>query len=234
MTRNALGRGLSALIPGAEVSTAPAGEAVRQIGVELIDPNPKQPRKFFDDESLNELARSIEEYGIIQPLVLRATGERIQIVAGERRWRAAQRAGLHEVPAIVRRIGDESAVLIALVENLQREDLNPMEEALALDRLMTEFDLTQEEAAAKTGKDRATIANAVRLLRLDPLVQELIAAERLNPGHGRALLAIENVIDRNVVAQQAITRGLTVRQLEEYIKRQTAKEKGPSRRIRVQ
>src|ERR1700683_570565 len=170
MARNALGRGLSALIPGADGGPQPLGsETVRQIGIDLLDPNPKQPRKYFADEALDELARSIEEYGIIQPLVVRAHGERFQIVAGERRWRAAQRAGLHDVPAIVRRIGDESAVLIALVENLQREDLNPLEEALALDRLMTEFDLTQEEAAEKTGKERVTIANAVRLLRFAPL-----------------------------------------------------------------
>jgi len=229
MTRNALGRGLSALIPGAEVSGPVGGETVRQIGIELLDPNPGQPRKLFADEALDELARSIEEYGIIQPLVVRANGDRFQIVAGERRWRAAQRAGLHEVPAIVRKIGDESAVLIALVENLQREDLNPMDEALALDRLMTEFDLTQEEAAAKTGKERATIANSVRLLRLDPLTQELVAAEKISPAHGRTLLAIENPIDRYVVAQQVITRGLTVRQLEEFIKRQNVKTKAKAK-----
>lgn len=229
MTRNALGRGLSALIPGAETSVPVGSEAVRQIGIELLDPNPDQPRRLFGDEALDELARSIEEFGIIQPLVVRPNGERFQIVAGERRWRAAQRAGLHEVPAIVRKIGDESAVLIALVENLQREDLNPMEEAMALDRLMAEFDLTQEEAATKTGKDRATIANSVRLLRLDMLTQQLIGAGKLSAGHGRALLVIENPIDRYVLAQQAITRGMTVRQLEEFIKRQNSKAKAKAK-----
>src|ERR1700737_1731293 len=201
MSRNALGKGLSALIrepepqaPAPEVITArvPSGatEIVEQIDIDLIDPSPYQPRIRFREEALEELASSIRASGIIQPLLLRGAGRRYQLVAGERRWRAAQRAGLRRVPAVVRDVPEELALELTLVENLQREDLNPVEQAGAFDRLIREFHLTQEEVAERTGKDRATIANALRLLKLERPIQEMMEDGRLTAGHGRALLAI--------------------------------------------
>src|SRR6267154_2248907 len=189
MTRNALGRGLGALIREPEPQVAPppapvaAGAAAaparetmsagpQQVDIDLIDPSPYQPRTKFREEALDELARSIKASGIIQPLVLRPIGARFQLIAGERRWRAAQRAGLTKVPAIVLHVSDELALEMTLVENIQREDLNAIETARAFDRLMEEFHLTQEEVATRTGKDRATVANSVRLLSLEgPLLE---------------------------------------------------------------
>src|ERR1700733_8524089 len=192
MTRNALGRGLSALIRepepqqhqpqppvpaaqpvGAAAALAPS-EIFAQVDIDLIDPSPFQPRTRFREEALEELSRSIRASGIVQPVVIRRIGNRYQLIAGERRWRAAQRAGLARVPAIVRDVRDEIALEMTLVENLQREDLNPVEQARALQRLADEFHLTQEEAAERTGKDRATIANSVRLLRLEDAILDLI------------------------------------------------------------
>src|ERR1700733_8617699 len=178
MARNALGRGLGALIREPEkdleqqeavpelTAVAPARTAAgpQLVDIDLIEPSPYQPRTHFREEALDELAQSIQATGIIQPLVLRPVGSRFQLLAGERRWRAAQRAGLTRVPAVIREVSDESALEITLVENIQREDLNAIEEARAFDRLMNEFHLTQEEVAKRTGKDRTTIANAVRLL----------------------------------------------------------------------
>src|SRR6516162_3575353 len=212
MARNALGRGLGALIrelegkrsepappaiqpqaaaPGA---AAPAGQATQggaqEIDIDLIEPSPYQPRTKFHEQALDELARSIKASGIIQPLVLRPIGSRFQLIAGERRWRAAQRAGLGKVTAIVKQVPDELALEMTLVENIQREDLNPIEAARAFERLMDEFHLTQEAVAERTGKDRATVANAVRLLKLDKPIQEWIEEGKLSAGHGRALLAV--------------------------------------------
>jgi ParB family chromosome partitioning protein len=234
MTRNALGRGLGALIrepephqtvapPTSSGSTAaaaaaPAKEAAlsstRMLDIDLIDPSPYQPRTRFREEALEELARSIRTSGIIQPLVVRPLGNRFQLIAGERRWRAAQRAGLDRVPTIVREVSDALALEMTLVENIQREDLNPIEQARAFDRLMEEFHLTQEVVAERTGKDRTTVANAVRLLKLEPTILDLIEESRLSAGHGRALLGIADASLRMRIAHRAARGGLTVRQIE--------------------
>src|SRR6201997_47131 len=191
MPRNALGRGLGALIRESEsqVAPQPAPAAIgavapptreilsagpQQIDIDLIDPSPYQPRTRFREEALDELARSIKTSGIIQPLVVRPIGSRFQLIAGERRWRAAQRAGLSKVSAIVKQVPDELALEMTLVENIQREDLNSMEAARAFERLIDEFHLTQDSVAERTGKDRATVANAVRLLKLEPTIQDWI------------------------------------------------------------
>jgi ParB family transcriptional regulator, chromosome partitioning protein len=246
MTRNALGRGLGALIrePEPQVPVAPApsdssypttlnGAAVApardasnvggplQIDVDLIDPSPFQPRTRFREEALDELARSIKASGIIQPLVVRAIGNRFQLIAGERRWRAAQRAGLTKVSAIVRDVPDELALEMTLVENIQREDLNAIEAARAFERLMDEFQLTQEAVAERTGKDRATVANAIRLLKLEPTIQDWIEEGKLTAGHGRGLLAVQDSKLRMRYAQRAARGGLTVRQIERLASRRS-------------
>ena len=228
MARNALGRGLGALIrePDPRVAdvtklpvtphleTTPGVTGSQQVDIDLIEPSPYQPRTHFREEALAELAQSIQVSGIIQPLVLRRLGSRFQLLAGERRWRAAQRAGLSRVPAVIREVSDEAALEITLVENIQREDLNPIEEARAFERLMNEFHLTQEEVAAKTGKDRATIGNATRLLRLEKQILDLIEDGSLSAGHGRALLGITDPQLRLALAQRSSRGRMTVRQLE--------------------
>lgn len=226
MTRNALGRGLTALIREPEptiqprvAEPGPVSAGPQQIDVDLIDPSPYQPRLRFREEALDELARSIAKSGIIQPLVVRSAGTRFQLIAGERRWRAAQRAGLGRVPAVVREVSEEEALELTLVENIQREDLNPMEQARAFQRLVEEFRLTQEDVAERTGKDRATVANAIRLLRLEPTIQELIEEGRITAGHARALLAFPDAKLRLQLARRAARGGLTVRQLERLASR---------------
>ena len=244
MPRNALGRGLGALIrepePAASVqpnqpiatsvaasggaAAAPALNPVQptgpmQLDIDLIEPSPYQPRTRFREAALDELARSIQASGIIQPLVVRPIGNRFQLIAGERRWRAAQRAGLERVSAIVRQVPDELALEMTLVENIQREDLNAMEAARAFERLMDEFQLTQEAVAERTGKDRATVANAIRLLKLEPTIQEWIEEGKLTAGHGRALLAVLDPPLRMRYAQKAARGGLTVRQIERLASR---------------
>jgi ParB family chromosome partitioning protein len=186
----------------------------QEIDTDLIQPSPFQPRTRFREEALEELARSIKASGIIQPLVVRPVGGRYQLIAGERRWRAAQRAGLTRVSAIVRQVSDELALEMTLVENIQREDLNAIETARAFERLMEEFQLTQESVAERTGKDRATVANAVRLLKLEPTIQEWIEEGKLSAGHGRALLAVADTQLRMRYAYRASRGGLTVRQIE--------------------
>ena len=195
------------------------GANPREIDIDLIDPNPHQPRSRFREEGLEELAQSIRATGIIQPVVVRPQGERFQLIAGERRWRAAQRAGLHRLPAIVREVPDHLALEMTLVENLQREDLNPVEQAHAFETLVTMFNLTQEEAAARTGKDRATIANSIRLLKLDGQILAMIEEGRLTAGHGRALLAIESHAARLAAAKRAAEGRMTVRSLEKLAAR---------------
>jgi ParB family transcriptional regulator, chromosome partitioning protein len=240
MPRNALGRGLGALIREPE-STAPAidqqtpapvstvgGAAAaparqpagpQEIDIDLVEPSPYQPRTRFREEALDELARSIRASGIIQPIVVRPIGNRFQLIAGERRWRAAQRAGLTKASAIVRQVSDELALEMTLVENIQREDLNPIEAARAFERLMEEFQLTQETVAERTGKDRATVANAVRLLKLEPTIQDWIEEGKLTAGHGRALLAVLDAQLRMRYAHRAARGGLTVRQIERLASR---------------
>jgi len=227
MTRNALGRGLNALIrppeppPTTETAPPPApSEApTSEVAIDQIDPNPYQPRTQFREEALRELADSILAEGIIQPLVLRKNGPRFQIIAGERRWRAAQLAGLQRVPAVIREIPETQALEITLVENIQREDLSAIEQAKAFERLTDEFGFTQEEVARRTGKDRATIANTLRLLKLEPPIRELIDHGRLSAGHGRALLAIEDKRLRLALAERAARGRLNVRQIERFAAR---------------
>ena len=255
MPRNALGRGLGALIREPEAPTtvtptsstgvpasggaaaavapalmqAPATAVVhsgpQEVDIDLIEPSPYQPRTTFREEALDELARSIKASGIIQPLVLRPIGNRFQLIAGERRWRAAQRAGLTRVSSIVRIVPDELALEMTLVENIQREDLNAMEQARAFERLMDEFELTQEAVAERTGKDRATVANAVRLLKLESTIQEWIEEGKLTAGHGRALLAVPESQLRMRYAQRAARGGLTVRQIERLASRRSRNAK---------
>ena len=239
MPRNALGRGLGALIrepdpaPAVEnLNSAPVATAAgaaaaparevhgpQEIDIDQIDPSPYQPRTRFREEALEELSRSIQASGIIQPVVVRAIGNRFQLIAGERRWRAAQRAGLNRVSSIVRQVSDELALEMTLVENIQREDLNPVEAARAFERLMDEFQLTQESVAERTGKDRTTVANAIRLLRLEPTIQDWIEEGKLSAGHGRALLAVIDPQLRMRYAQRASRGGLTVRQIERLASR---------------
>jgi ParB family chromosome partitioning protein len=190
-----------------------------QLDIDLIEPSPYQPRTRFRDEALDELARSIRSSGIIQPIVVRAIGQRYQLIAGERRWRAAQRAGLTKVSAIVRQVPDELALEMTLVENIQREDLNAIEQARAFERLMDEFQSTQEAVAERTGKDRTTVANAIRLLKLEPTIQDWIEEGKLSAGHGRALLAVPDPGLRMRYAQRAARGGLTVRQIERLASR---------------
>ena len=255
MTRNALGRGLGALIREPEpqvpapptpavqphatstssaAAAAPTRETVHagplQIDIDLIEPSPYQPRTRFREEALDELARSIQSSGIIQPLVLRPIGSRFQLIAGERRWRAAQRAGLTKVSAIVRQVPDELALEMTLVENIQREDLNAIEAARAFERLMDEFQLTQESVAERTGKDRATVANSIRLLKLEPTIQDWIEEGKLTAGHGRALLAVADSPLRMRYAQRASRGGLTVRQIERLASRR-ARSASPAAEI---
>jgi ParB family chromosome partitioning protein len=239
MARNALGRGLGALIHEPEVvpqvvpATANTGAASAvalapvfsggplQIDIDLIDPSPYQPRTRFAEAGLEELAQSIRASGIIQPLVVRKIGARYQLIAGERRWRASQRAQLLRVPVVLREVSDEQALELTLVENIQREDLNPIEQARAFDRLMEEFHLTQDEVASRTGKDRATVANSVRLLSLEEPLLDWIEEGKITAGHGRALLAIEDRKLRSDLALKASRGKLTVRQLERMATRRT-------------
>jgi ParB family chromosome partitioning protein len=193
----------------------------QEIDIDLIEPSPYQPRTKFHEQALDELARSIKASGIIQPLVLRPIGSRFQLIAGERRWRAAQRAGLNKVSAIVKQVPDELALEMTLVENIQREDLNAMEAARAFERLMDEFHLTQEAVAERTGKDRATVANAIRLLKLEKQIQEWIEEGKLTAGHGRALLAVPEQQLRMRYAHRASRGALTVRQIEKLAARRS-------------
>lgn len=216
--RKALGRGLSALLgtPDLEV------DHLREIDIDRILPNSHQPRKNFDEEALNELAGSIREHGIIQPIVVRSLDDGFfQLIAGERRWRAAQRAGLLRVPAVLRDAGEDSALEIALIENLQREDLNPMEEAQAYERLIADFGMTQEEVANRVGKNRATVANMLRLLRLPIEVQQWLRENRLSTGHAKALLSLSDLDAILDSAKKIIQGNYSVRQAEMLVSRHT-------------
>ena len=211
---------MGAAATGAAVAPALAPtDGMFQVDIDLIDPSPYQPRTRFREEALEELARSIRSSGIVQPLVARRIGNRFQLIAGERRWRAAQRAGLTRVPVVTRHVPEEMALEMTLVENLQREDLNPIEQAHAFQRLTDEFHLTQEQVAERTGKDRATVANAVRLLRLEAPIQELLEEGRLSAGHGRALLGIADPQTRLALCQRISRGGMTVRQVERFANR---------------
>src|SRR5712691_11429370 len=210
--KKVLGRGLGALIPQRES----AASGLAQIPLEEISPNPYQPRRVFNEASIEELARSVREHGIVQPLVVTRSGDhRYRLIAGERRFRAAQRIGLRSVPAVVKELSTESDVLqIALIDNIQREDLNPIEEAVAYQQLHHEFGLTQEEIARRVGKERSTVANFLRLLKLPDSVKKLLASGRLSMGHARALLAVESAKKQEQLADRVVRRNLNVRQTE--------------------
>ena len=229
--RPALGRGLSALIPTAPTVEPPARprETSRpsELDIDLLVPNRKQPRQHIEESHLEELAQSIRSHGLIQPILVRRVENRYEIVAGERRWRAAQRAGLLRVPVVVREIADDKLLEIALVENIQREDLNAIEEAQAYRRLTDELGLSQEQVAAAVGKDRATIANYIRLLRLPAEVRNDLAAGSLSMGHARALLALSDESGQRRIARDVIARQLSVRETEGLVKRETTPRVGP-------
>lgn len=220
MTRKALGKGLSALLP--EPDPAPAAlpppvagpELPHEVAVDRLEPNPLQPRSVMGEARMQELADSIRESGIVQPIVVRPHGDHFQIIAGERRWRAAQRAGLSRVPVTVREVPDDRLLELAIVENIQREELTPIEEAVAYQRLQDDLRLTQEQVAQKVGRDRATVANTLRLLRLPRELRELVGEGRLSAGHGRALLAVESAEDQIALGREAARKGLSVREVE--------------------
>jgi ParB family chromosome partitioning protein len=219
--RPALGKGLSALIPDVPEPVRPG---VLEVDVDRLSPNEHQPRLQMDDAKLEELAASIKANGVIQPILVRRSGERYQIIAGERRWRAAQRAGLRTVPVVVRDVsaGDRQVLELALIENLQREGLNPVDEALAYQRLASEFSLTQDQIAAAVGKDRSSVANFMRLLKLPDEVRGDLASGALSTGHARALLALNDPAAQRQGAREVIARGLSVRETEALVKRMAA------------
>jgi len=216
MTRKALGRGLNALLRETEAPSSPSA-GLEQIPLDLIDPNPFQPRKQLPVDGLEELANSIRASGLIQPILIRPSGERYQLVAGERRWRAAGKAGLERVPAVIREIGDTEALELALAENLLREALNPLEIARAYERLQQEFHLTHEQIAERLGVNRSTVTNALRLLGLPAAVQTLLMEDKISAGHARALLALSSADDQMRLAERVMAHGLSVRELESLV-----------------
>jgi ParB family chromosome partitioning protein len=226
--RKVLGKGLSALLPQRPVLPAqsepeapPSGPSVNTVAIDLIDPNPVQPRTIFEPAKLDELATSIQANGIIQPLILRRKGDRYELVAGERRLRASKLANLTEVPAVIQDYADETLLQIALVENIQREDLNPIETAHALDRLARDLNLSHEEIGRRTGKDRTTVTNLLRLLKLPKPVQLLIAEHRLSMGHARAVLGLPDPDQQIQMAERTAAQGYSVRQVERLVKEAT-------------
>jgi ParB family transcriptional regulator, chromosome partitioning protein len=216
--RPALGRGMAALL-GNAAPPAPSGRNVMQLPIEAVQRSAAQPRKSFDEKRLEELAGSIREHGVLAPILVRRNGAGFAIVAGERRWRAAQRAGLKEIPALLREVSDRESFEMALVENLQRADLNAMEEAEAFDALAHEHALTQEQIAARVGKDRSTVANAMRLLKLPADVRDLLRSGALEMGHARALLPLEKADAIRKAAQQVVRQQLSVRATEALVRR---------------
>jgi ParB family chromosome partitioning protein len=238
--RPALGRGLSALIPpappprpsvpaAAPTSTTPARPT--EIDIDLLTPNPRQPRTSIDEHTLEELAQSIRSNGVIQPILVRPSGNRYEIVAGERRWRAAQRAGLLKVPVTIRDIDDANLLQVALIENIQREDLNPIEEAQAYRRLADELKLSQEAIASSVGKDRATVANYVRLLRLPVEVRNDLASNALSMGHARALLGLTDEAAQRTLAREVVSRQLSVRETEALVRREVTPAPEPPPKV---
>lgn len=231
MTKRGLGKGLEALIPMQEKSE----EDINEISIKRIVANVNQPRKDFDEQKLNELAESMKQHGVLQPIILRKKGSKYELVAGERRWRAAAKAGLEKIPAIVKDLSDSAVMEIALIENLQREDLNPLEEAQAYKTLMSGFGLTQDELSKRVGKSRSLIANTVRLLNLDTEIQILVSEDMITAGHARALLAVENKKDRIKLAKKISVENLSVRQTEEIVKKlnKLKKDKKPQKTVEI-
>ncbi|QQS45362.1 MAG: ParB/RepB/Spo0J family partition protein [Acidobacteriota bacterium] len=215
MTRKALGRGLSALLS----DSLPQGDELLEVDIDLIEPNPEQPRLNFDEKRLEELAQSIRSNGLVQPILLRrGTAGRYQIVAGERRWRAAQRAGLHKINAVIREIPDTRLLELALIENIQRQELNPIEEAQAYQKLMRDLGMTQDDIAQRVGKDRSSIANTLRLLKLPAKIQKMVEDGQLSMGHARALLSLEGAEAQLRLAREIVDRNLSVRETERAVR----------------
>jgi len=237
MKRKALGKGLSSLIPSSIVKVpspsaplTPSRPAELRLEVSKIRPNPRQPRRAFDEASLTELASSMRNEGLLQPVVVRPLPEgRFELIAGERRWRAAQRAGIHQIPAVVRDVPDEKLLELALIENVQREELNPIEEAEAYRILVDDLQLTQNEVAERVGKQRTTVANALRLLHLPELVKDMVRDRRISMGHARALLALEDGPAIEALARRVVAEGLSVREVESRAKRPAATAARPGR-----
>jgi ParB family transcriptional regulator, chromosome partitioning protein len=230
MKRPALGRGLGALIPG---GSAVERRGVVMLGIEELQPDRGQPRRYFDEQHILELAESIRAKGVLQPLLVRREGDGYAIVAGERRWRAAQRAGLRELPCIVRDVSEPEAFELALIENIQREDLNAIEEAEAYQRLIEHHGLTQEELAQRVGKDRSTVANALRLLRLPEPIKLAMSSGALSMGHARALLALGDETDLRRAAEKVMNEALSVREVEQLVQRLKGKKVIQKERVRA-
>ena len=224
-----LGKGLDALIPAAPVEVKSKKEAVSNNKVEakgpetfvkisMVEPNREQPRKNFDEDALHELADSIKQFGLLQPILVQDRKDHYEIIAGERRWRAAKIAGLKEVPVIIKNYTEQEIVEIALIENIQREDLNPIEEAQAYKKLLTEFNLKQDEVAERVSKSRTAVTNSMRLLKLCDKVQQMVIDEMITTGHARALLAIDNAEEQYTIAQKVFDEKLSVRDVEKMVK----------------
>lgn len=221
--RQALGKGLAALIPEKQSADLEGKRAFHFCGIEEVQPNPFQPRKAFDDEHLQELVGSIREKGILQPLVVRRKGEGYELIAGERRWRAAQKAGIKEVPILIKDVPDSEILELSLIENIQREDLNPIEEAEAFKRLIDHFHLTQEEVSKRVGKDRTSVTNTIRLLRLPPEIRQCLVEGGISMGHARAFLSLEGPEKQRLALKKVLTASLSVRQTESLVKKLRSK-----------
>ena len=229
MAKQALGRGLSALL--GEDTAKPVTAFPTEIDIDLIEPNPEQPRSRFAETPLDELARSIRSNGIVQPIVVRTNGEKFQIVAGERRWRAAQKAGLRKIPVTHKEVSDDKLLELALIENIQRQELNPVEEAQAYRKLIETVGLTQEELSERVGRERTLIATTLRLLKLPDDIQNLIVEGKLSAGHGRALLLSEDPDIQRRAARNILEKGLSVRESERVVKASAAAAATPRRSI---
>ncbi|HEX6085867.1 MAG TPA: ParB/RepB/Spo0J family partition protein [Thermoanaerobaculia bacterium] len=236
--KKALGRGLGALIPSRPVAeapppppAAPQGSGLAHVPIEQIQPNPYQPRKTFNDASIEELSRSVREHGIIQPLVVTKIGDhKYRLIAGERRFRAAQKAELAQVPVVIKEtMADGDVLQVALIENIQREDLNPIEEAYAYHQLHEEFQLTQEEISKRVGKERSTVANFLRLMKLPDAVKKLLASGQLSMGHARAILAVDTPKKQEQLAERVVKRNLNVRQTEMLAAEKSPKAEQPEK-----
>jgi len=235
MQRKALGKGLSALIPDKPIRTPlPEGSGVQEIPVQNIFPNPNQPRKDFNPDGMDDLVRSVESRGLIQPVLVREGKGGFELIAGERRWRAAKKAGILSIPALVRKVSDQDSLEIALIENLQREDLNPMESAEAYERLMNKFKLTQEEISRRVGKQRSTITNILRLLSLPPELKDYVRKDKLTVGHAKAALSLPKKAQQIAAGREIIKKGLSVREAEQLSRKiiQSRKKGGETRKKR--
>jgi ParB family chromosome partitioning protein len=226
MQRRALGKGLKALIPVVEEKQA----GILEIPIEDVRPNRYQPRKIFDDTKLADLINSIKEKGVVQPIIVQRVDSGYELIAGERRWRAAQKAGMDKIPALIKEVTNEESLELALIENIQRENLNPIEESRAYQRLSDEFSLTQEEIAKKVGKERSSVANYLRLLKLPQEIQDSISNEELTMGHARALLSLNSAKEQISLKDMIIKKGMSVREIESIINRDRHPKREPAKK----